>query len=235
MKAYKAKVTSLTFERAELRARIQSLIEDVAAYKSDLKHTSTAKARAEDREKKAIEGLRVVEDELRVVKEEFQATREELFTKAAALDRARREASEAESSVERLAEECSMLRGDLQRREGMVGHRDGVIAELKDKACTLWAFRWLAFQCRAVKAFSGLDFNFPVPDPDEEEAEESIFEDEANPGVSSDTPSSVPLPGDVEAFSEAGSPLSPARASPSDLHDLEARTTEAARSSLSNI
>ena len=67
-KAYKAKVASLTFERAELRARIQSLIKDVAAYKSDLNHTSTAKARAEDREKKAIEGLRVVEDELRVVK-----------------------------------------------------------------------------------------------------------------------------------------------------------------------
>ena len=35
-------------------------------HKSDLKHTSTAKARAEYREKKAIEGLRVVQDELRV-------------------------------------------------------------------------------------------------------------------------------------------------------------------------
>ena len=37
-------------------------------HKSDLKHTSTAKARAEDLEKKAIEGLRVVKDELWVVK-----------------------------------------------------------------------------------------------------------------------------------------------------------------------
>ena len=69
------------------------MIYDVLGYKSDLKHTSTAKAIAEDREKKAIEGLRFVEDELRAVKEEFQATREELCTKAAALDRARREAS----------------------------------------------------------------------------------------------------------------------------------------------
>ena len=64
------------------------MTDDVLGYKSDLKHTSTAKARAEDREKKAIEGLRSVEDELRVVKEEFRATREELCTKAAALDRA---------------------------------------------------------------------------------------------------------------------------------------------------
>ena len=85
-KAYKAKVASLTSERAELRARIQSLTEDVVKHKSDLKHTSTAKARAKDREKKAIEGLRVVKDELREVKEEFQATTEKLCTKAAALD-----------------------------------------------------------------------------------------------------------------------------------------------------
>ena len=70
-RAYKAKVVSLTSERTELRARIQSLTNDVLEYKSDLKHTSTTKARAEDREKKAIEGLRFVEDELQVVKEEF--------------------------------------------------------------------------------------------------------------------------------------------------------------------
>ena len=55
-------------------------------YKSDMKYTSTAKARAEDKENKAIEGLRVIEDELWVVKEEFQAVMEELCTKAAALD-----------------------------------------------------------------------------------------------------------------------------------------------------
>ena len=72
-------------------------------HKSDLKHTSTAKARAEDREKKAIKGLRVVKAELRVVKEEFQDAKEELCTKAAALDQGRREASDAESFVELLA------------------------------------------------------------------------------------------------------------------------------------
>ena len=70
-RAYKAKVASLTFERAELRARIQNLTDDVVGYKFDLKHTLTAKVRAEDREKNATEGLRSVEDELRVVKEEF--------------------------------------------------------------------------------------------------------------------------------------------------------------------
>ena len=50
-----------------------------------------------------------------MVREEFQAAREKLCTKAAALDRARREASEVESSMEHLAEDCNALRGDLQR------------------------------------------------------------------------------------------------------------------------
>ena len=121
------------------------------------------------------------------------------------MDRARREVSEAESSVERLDEECNMLRRDLQRREAMVNHRDGIIAKLKDEACTLWASRWPAFQRRVVQAFLGLNFNFPVPNPDEEEAEESVYEEEADLGVSSDTPSSAPLPGEAEVPTEAGS------------------------------
>ena len=78
-----------------------------------------------------------------------------------------------------------------------------------------------------------MDFNFQVPD--EEEAKESISKDEADPGVFSDTPSSIPLLDEAEVPAEAGSPLSPTAASPSDLHDLEARTTEAAHSSTSNI
>ena len=121
------------------------MTDDVLGYKSYLKHTSTAKARAEDREKIAIEGLRSIEDELRMVKEEFQAAKEELCTKGTTLDRARREASEAEGSMECLAEECSTLRGDLQRREAMINQSDEVITELKDEAYTLWASEWLAF------------------------------------------------------------------------------------------
>ena len=39
--------------------------------------------------------------------------------------------------MEHLADECNALRGDLQKREAMVSHRDGVIAKLKDEACTL--------------------------------------------------------------------------------------------------
>ena len=48
-----------------------------------------------------------------MVKEEFQASKEELCTKVTTLDRARRKAFEAESSVERLSEECNALHEDL--------------------------------------------------------------------------------------------------------------------------
>ena len=115
----------------------------------------------------------------------------------------------------------------------MVNQRDGVIAKLRNEACTLWASEWLALRRRVANDFPGLDFYFQVPG--EEEAKEFVYEEKADPGVLSDTPSSVPLPSEAEVPTKAGSPLSLVRASPSDLHNLEARTSEAVRSSTSNI
>ena len=106
---------------------------------------------------------------------------------------------------------------------------------MRDKACTLWASGWLAFRCNAAKVFPDLDFNFQVPT--EGEVEESDSDDEADPVVFSDAPSSVPLPREpeIEALAEAGSPTSVAGTSPSDLHGLEVRVTEAAQSPTSDI
>ena len=47
---YKAKVASLTFERSELQERVQRMTEEVDKLKSDLKQTTSARARAESRE-----------------------------------------------------------------------------------------------------------------------------------------------------------------------------------------
>ena len=186
-RAYKAKVASLTSERAELRAQMQNMAEEAVKLKSDLRHTSTARARAEGKEEKAREGLRVAEgelrevmdglqttqNELRVVMEELQAARDELRNKAVLLNRARCEASEAESSIKRLTDECHALRGDLQRQEGLVVQRDGAIASLRDEAYTQWASGWLAFQRRVANAYPGLDLNFDIPS--DEEAKESFL------------------------------------------------------------
>ena len=139
------------------------------------------------------------------------------------------------SSVERLTEECHRFREDLQRQEALVSQKEEVIAELRDMACTLWASGWLAFRRKAVKVFLGLDFNFQVPT--DGEAKESYSDDEANPVVFLDAPSSVPLPGEpeIEVPAEASSPTSVVGTSPFDLHGLEVRVTEVAQSSASDI
>ena len=112
---------------------------------------------------------------MRVIREELQAARDELHNKAMLLDRARCEASEAESSNERLIDECHALRGDLQRQEVLFIQRDREITSLRDEACTQWASGWLAFKMRVAKAHPGLDLNFDIPS--NEEAEESFSAD----------------------------------------------------------
>ena len=76
----------------------------------------------------------------------------------------------------------------------MVSKKEGVIFELRDEACTLWASGWLAFQRKASKVFPGLSFNFPFPV--EDKVGESDFDEENGLGVSSTVPSSALLPGD---------------------------------------
>ena len=48
--------------------------------------------------------------------------------------------------------------------------RDEVIRQLRDQAGAQWASGWLAFQRKAIHAYSNLDFNFELPS--DEEAEE---------------------------------------------------------------
>ena len=99
----------------------------------------------------------------------MRAARDELHNKAALLDGARREASEAANSIERLTEECHGLRGDLQRQETLVIHKDGAIVSLKDEVCTQWASGWLVFQKKVASAYPDLDFNFDIPSDEEAE------------------------------------------------------------------
>ena len=64
-----------------------------------------------------------------------------------------------------------------------MAQKEGVIAELRDEACTLWAPGWLSFRRKASKVFLGLHFDFPVPA--EGEMGESEFEGEDDIRVSS--------------------------------------------------
>ena len=69
-RAYKARVASLTSERAKLRGQVQRMSEEAVKLKSDLKHTTSTRARAEGREDEARNSLRVTEGELREVQDE---------------------------------------------------------------------------------------------------------------------------------------------------------------------
>ena len=84
--------------------------------------------------------------ELRESKEELRAANGELRDKVTLLDGARREASEAANSAERLNEECRGLRGDLHQQITLVAQRDEVMGRLRDQASAQWASGWLAFQ-----------------------------------------------------------------------------------------
>ena len=77
-KSYKAKVVSLTSERAGLQAQIRELTEELVKHKSDLQHALVARARAEDKENEARKDVKVAEDELRLAREELQAVKGDL-------------------------------------------------------------------------------------------------------------------------------------------------------------
>ena len=118
-KSYKAKVASLTSERASLQAQIRELTEELVKHRSDLKHASMARTRAKDKEKEAQKDAKVAEDELRLAREELQAVKGDLWAKMVALELAHQEALEAGNFVECLTEELGRLRMDLVRQEAL--------------------------------------------------------------------------------------------------------------------
>ena len=107
--------------------------------------------------------------ELRESKEELRAIKDDLRDKTMLLDEARREANEVVGSAERLTEEFRGLRGDLHHQITLVAQRDEVIGRLRAEASTQWVSGWLAFQKKAVNAYSDLDFNFDLPNDEEDE------------------------------------------------------------------
>ena len=72
-------MASLTSERAELRDRVQRITEEAVKLKSNLKHTTSARARAEGREYQARNNLRATECELREVRDELRTVQNDLL------------------------------------------------------------------------------------------------------------------------------------------------------------
>ena len=100
-------------ELREVRDGLQDAQDDLLVARDGLQAAQT--------ELSVVKGkLQSSQNELRVTREEPRVARDKLRNKAVLLDGARREASEAVSSIERMFEEFHGLRGDLQRQETLV-------------------------------------------------------------------------------------------------------------------
>ena len=119
------------------------------------------------------------------------------------------------NSVEHLMEELGRLRMDLARQEALASRRGEVIAELKDEACTQWAFGWLAFQRRVSRAFPDLEFNIQLSDK-EVEGSASESEVDASVEVFLGAPDRALVPGDPQVPPGASPSALPAGARPFD-------------------
>ena len=118
-RVYKARVASLTFERTELRDRVQCMIEEVVKLKSDLKHTTSARARSEGREDEARNSLRAAEGELREVRDELRAAQNDLL--------------EARDGLQSAQYELQMVRDELLTSQGELRESKEELHAAKDE------------------------------------------------------------------------------------------------------
>ena len=142
--------------------------------------------------------LRAVNGDLNDKKAQLEAVHREASECKVLIETTRRESSEAANLAERLNEECRRLRADLNQRVSLATQRDEVIRQLRDQASAQWAAGWLAFQGKAVHAYSEMDLNFDLPS--DEEAEESFstnYSQEPGTPAVANSPSSSSVPPDV--------------------------------------
>ena len=78
-RVYKARAASLSSERTGLQEWAQRMTKEVERLKSDLKHTTSARVRAESREDEVRSSLTAAEGELRKVRVELQVAQNDLI------------------------------------------------------------------------------------------------------------------------------------------------------------
>ena len=126
---YKAKAATLTSERTELLGRAQRMSEEMERLKSDLKHTSSARARAESREVEVRGVLTKTEGELWGARSEFRALLNELVEYQEGL-------RSSQDELQSAREELISLRGE---RLGLQAELRAVMNDLNNKEAQLAA------------------------------------------------------------------------------------------------
>ena len=137
-RVYKARAASLTSERTELQERAQRMTEEVERRKSDLKHTISARARAEGREDEvrsnlsAVEGelrearsvLRVAQNDLAEARDEFQMARDELIMSWGELRESREELRAANDELQNKVALLDGARREASKAANSAKHLD---------------------------------------------------------------------------------------------------------------
>ena len=126
-RVYKARAASLTYERIELQEQAQCMTEEVERLKSDLKHTISARARAESREDEVRNSLTAVEGELREVRGELRVAQNDLIE-------TRDRLQSAQYELQMVRDELITSRGELRESQEELRAANG---ELCDKVAQL--------------------------------------------------------------------------------------------------
>ena len=92
---------------------MQYMKEEAVKLRSDLRHTTMARARAEGKEEKAQNGLRVAEGELREVKDDLQVTQDDLLVAKDGLQAAQTELQVVRDVLESSQNELRVTREEL--------------------------------------------------------------------------------------------------------------------------
>ena len=93
---------------------MQNMTKEAVKLKSDLRHTSMARARAEGREEKAQDGLKVAEGELRKVSDGLQTSQNDLRVARDGLQAAQNELQVVREELETSQNELRVVREELQ-------------------------------------------------------------------------------------------------------------------------
>ena len=112
-------MATLTFERAELRDRVQRMTEEAVKLKFDLKHTTLSRARSEVREDEAQNSLRAAEGKLREVRDELQTAQNDLL--------------EARDGLQSAQYELQMVRDELLSSQGELRESKEELRAVKDE------------------------------------------------------------------------------------------------------
>ena len=112
-------MASLTSKRTELRDQVQRMTEEVVKLKSDLKHTTSARARSKDREDEARNSLRAAEGELREFRDELWAAQIDLL--------------EARDGLQSTQYDLQMVRDELLTSQGELRESTEELCAVKDE------------------------------------------------------------------------------------------------------